>query len=214
MTSLPTASSSAYVDRVAAALVERGIKPGDTVAVFSPNTIYYPVVFHGIAAAGALSSTINSLYTPREIAFQLKDSGAKMLITVSPFLDRARAATEKHPVEEIIVMDGAEGYASLRDLLTSQAPSPQVKINAAEDLVTLPYSSGTTGLPKGVMLTHRNLVANVAQCEALFKMGPSERLIAVLPFFPHLRADGADERRTVLRRDGGDDAALRLWSSS
>jgi len=172
-----------YVDRVAAALVERGIKPGDTVAVFSPNTIYYPVVFHGIAAAGALSSTINSLYTPREIAFQLKDSGAKMLITVSPFLDRARAATEKHPVEEIIVMDGAEGYASLRDLLTSQAPSPQVKINAAEDLVTLPYSSGTTGLPKGVMLTHRNLVANVAQCEALFKMGPGERLIAVLPFF-------------------------------
>jgi acyl-CoA synthetase (AMP-forming)/AMP-acid ligase II len=174
---------AAYVDRVAAALAERGIKPGDTVAVFSPNTIYYPVVFHGIAAAGALSSTINSLYTPDEIAFQLRDSGAKMLITVSPFLDRARAAAQKQPVEEIIVMDGAEGHASLRDLLGSQAPSPQVQINAAEDLVTLPYSSGTTGLPKGVMLTHRNLVANVAQCEALFEVGPGERLIAVLPFF-------------------------------
>ena len=172
-----------YVDRVAAALAERGVKPGDTVAIFSPNTIYYPVVFHGIAAAGALSSTINSLYTPEEIAFQLKDSGAKMLITVSPFLDRARAAAEKQPVEEIIVMDGAEGHASLRDLLSSQAPSPQVQINPEADLVTLPYSSGTTGLPKGVMLTHRNLVANVAQCEALFKVGPGERLVAVLPFF-------------------------------
>ncbi|MBA2553552.1 MAG: 4-coumarate--CoA ligase family protein [Geodermatophilaceae bacterium] len=174
---------AAYVDRVAAALADRGIKPGDTVAVFSPNTIYYPVIFHGIAAAGALSSTINSLYGPDEIAFQLKDSGAKMLITVSPFLDRARAATEKQPVEEIIVMDGAEGHASLRDLLTSEAPSPQVEINAAEDLVTLPYSSGTTGLPKGVMLTHRNLVANVAQCEAMFDIGPGDRLVAVLPFF-------------------------------
>ncbi len=174
---------AAYVDRVAAALAERGIKPGDTVAVFSPNTIYYPVIFHGIAAAGALSSTINSLYGPDEIAFQLRDSGAKMLITVSPFLDRARAATEKQPVEEIIVMDGAEGYTSLRDLLGSQAASPQVEINAAEDLVTLPYSSGTTGLPKGVMLTHRNLVANVAQCEAMFDIGPGDRLVAVLPFF-------------------------------
>jgi len=174
---------AAYVDRVAAALTERGVQPGDTVAVFSPNTIYYPVVFHGIAAAGALSSTINSLYTPDEIAFQLKDSNAKILITVSPFLDRAKAAADKQPVDEIIVMDGAEGHASLRDLLASKAPSPQVQIDAANDLVTLPYSSGTTGLPKGVMLTHRNLVANCAQCEPLFQMTDDDRLIAVLPFF-------------------------------
>jgi len=174
---------AAYVDRVAAALVERGVRPGDTVAIFSPNTIYYPVVFHGIAAAGALSSTINSLYTPDEIAFQLKDSQAKVLITVSPFLDRAKAAAEKAPLAEIIVLDGAKGHASLRDLLSSQAPSPQVEINAAEDLVTLPYSSGTTGLAKGVMLTHRNLVANCAQCEPLFAVGEGERFIAVLPFF-------------------------------
>ncbi len=174
---------AAYVDRVAAALAERGVQPGDTVAIFSPNTIYYPVVFHGIAAAGALSSTINSLYTPDEIAFQLKDSNAKILITVSPFLDRAKAAADKQPVDEIIVMDGAEGHVSLRDLLASKAPSPKVQIDAANDLVTLPYSSGTTGLPKGVMLTHRNLVANCAQCEPLFQVTDDDRLIAVLPFF-------------------------------
>jgi len=174
---------AAYVDRVAAALAERGVQPGDTVAIFSPNTIYYPVVFHGIAAAGALSSTINSLYTPDEIAFQLKDSNAKILITVSPFLDRAKAAADKQPVDEIIVMDGAEGHVSLRDLLASKAPSPEVQIDAANDLVTLPYSSGTTGLPKGVMLTHRNLVANCAQCEPLFQVTDDDRLIAVLPFF-------------------------------
>ena len=78
---------AAYVDRVAAALVERGLQKGDRVAIFSPNTAWYPVVFHGIARAGLVSTTINSLYTPDEIAFQLKDSGAKMLVTVSPFLD-------------------------------------------------------------------------------------------------------------------------------
>ncbi len=181
--SLTYGQLATYIDRMAAALAERGVKPGDTVAVLSPNTIYYPVVFHGIAAAGALSSTINSLYTPDEIAFQLQDSGASVLITVAPFLDRAMAATDKQPVREIIVLDGAEGYTSLRDLLGSKAPSPDVQIDPATDLVTLPYSSGTTGLPKGVMLTHRNLVANCAQVDPLFDVGPGERLIAVLPFF-------------------------------
>jgi acyl-CoA synthetase (AMP-forming)/AMP-acid ligase II len=175
---------AAYVDRVAAALHERGLRKGDVVAVFSPNTAWYPVVFHGIAKAGLISSPINSLYTPDEIAFQLQDSGAKMLITVSPFLDRALAAVEKAPVDEVVVMDGAEGHPSLLDLLGSQAPSPDVRIDAAEDLVTLPYSSGTTGLPKGVMLTHRNLVANVLQQQAVFdKSHPDEKIIAVLPFF-------------------------------
>ena len=175
---------AAYVDRVAAALHERGLRTGDVVAVFSPNTAWYPVVFHGIAKAGLVSSPINSLYTPDEIAFQLKDSGAKMLITVSPFLDRALAAVAQAPVDEVVVMDGAEGHPSLLDLLGSQAPSPQVDIDPAEDLVTLPYSSGTTGLPKGVMLTHRNLVANVLQQQAVFDTSHTdERIIAVLPFF-------------------------------
>jgi acyl-CoA synthetase (AMP-forming)/AMP-acid ligase II len=174
---------AAYVDRVAAALHARGLRKGDVVAVFSPNTPWFPVVFHGIAAAGCVMSPINSLYTPDEIAFQLRDSGASMLITVSPFLDRAMAAVSTSPVDEVVVMDGAEGHASLVDLLSTDAPSPQVDIDPANDLVTLPYSSGTTGLPKGVMLTHRNLVANVAQCRPLIALGEDERIIAVLPFF-------------------------------
>jgi acyl-CoA synthetase (AMP-forming)/AMP-acid ligase II len=174
---------AAYVDRVAAALHAKGLRKGDVVAVFCPNTPWYPVVFHGIAAAGCVMSPINSLYTPDEIAFQLRDSGAKLLITVSPFLDRALAAAEKTPVDEIVVMDGAEGRASLLDLLSSDAPSVEIEFDPANDLVTLPYSSGTTGLPKGVMLTHRNLVANVAQTRPLIDLNDGERIIAVLPFF-------------------------------
>jgi acyl-CoA synthetase (AMP-forming)/AMP-acid ligase II len=172
------------IDRFAAALHARGLRKGDVVAVFSPNTIWYPVVFHGIATAGCIMSPINALYTPDEIAFQLRDSGAKMLVTVSPFLDRALGAAEKQPVDEIVVMDGAEGHASLRDLLSTDAPSVQVEIDPAEDLVTLPYSSGTTGLPKGVMLTHRNLVADVSQSRPMVDLHEGdERVIAVLPFF-------------------------------
>jgi acyl-CoA synthetase (AMP-forming)/AMP-acid ligase II len=174
---------AAYVDRVAANLHARGLRKGDVVAVFCPNTPWFPVVFHGIAAAGCVMTPINSLYTPDEIAFQLKDSGAKMLITIGLFLDRATAAVEKTPVDEIIVLDGAEGHANLFDLLGADAPSVQVDIDPATDLVTLPYSSGTTGLPKGVMLTHRNLVANVSQCRPLINLGEDERIIAVLPFF-------------------------------
>jgi acyl-CoA synthetase (AMP-forming)/AMP-acid ligase II len=177
------AQLAAYVDRVAAALHEKGLRKGDVVAVFCPNTPWYPVVFHGIAAAGCVMSPINSLYTPDEIAFQLRDSGAKLLITISLFMDRAAAAVEQAPVDEIVVLDGMEGHAGLLDLLSSQAPSPQVDIDPANDLVTLPYSSGTTGLPKGVMLTHRNLVANVAQTRPLIALQSEERIIAVLPFF-------------------------------
>ncbi|MEU2348349.1 4-coumarate--CoA ligase family protein [Modestobacter sp. NPDC049651] len=173
-----------HVGRLAAALHARGLRKGDVVAVFSPNTIWYPVVFHGIAAAGCVVSPVNALYTPDEIAFQLKDSGAKVLVTISAFLDRAMAAVAQQPVDEVVVMDGAEGHASLRDLLTTDAPAVQVDIDPAEDLVTLPYSSGTTGLPKGVMLTHRNLVANVSQSRPLAAVTDGEeRIIAVLPFF-------------------------------
>jgi acyl-CoA synthetase (AMP-forming)/AMP-acid ligase II len=174
---------AAYVDRVAANLHARGLRKGDVVAVFCPNTPWFPVVFHGIAAAGCVMSPINSLYTPDEIAFQLKDSGAKILITISLFMDRASAAVEKSPMNEIVVLDGMEGHANLFDLLGADAPSVQVDIDPAEDLVALPYSSGTTGLPKGVMLTHRNLVANVSQCRPLIDLGQDERIIAVLPFF-------------------------------
>ncbi len=173
------------VDKVAAALAERGIGKGDEVAMLVPNTPYYAVVFHGILRAGAVVTTINSLYTPDEIAYQLRDSRAKMMFTISLFLDRATAAAAQDGVgvSEIIVLDGAEGHASLRDLLATSAAPPEVHIDPAVDLATLPYSSGTTGRAKGVMLTHRNLVANLCQIRPMFDTGEGTRILAVLPFF-------------------------------
>ena len=103
-----------------------------------------------------------------------KDSGAKILITIGLFLDKAQAAAAKTPVDEIVVLDGAEGHSQPARPARQRRPvASQVDIDPANDLVTLPYSSGTTGLPKGVMLTHRNLVANVAQSRPLIDLQPA-----------------------------------------
>lgn len=176
---------TAMVDKVAGALAARGIGKGDVVAVFAPNTPYYAVVFHGILRAGATATTVNALYTAEDLAKQLADSGAKLMFTVSPFLERADPATATAGVQvtETVVLDGADGYPSLADLLAEDVPPPQVSIDPATDLAVLPYSSGTTGNAKGVMLTHRNLVANVVQCRSLFEVRDDTQLLAVLPFF-------------------------------
>jgi acyl-CoA synthetase (AMP-forming)/AMP-acid ligase II len=171
------------VRRLAGAFAARGVSKGDVVALFSPNTIVFPVVFHAAAMAGATVTTVNALYTPRELADQLRDSNASLLVTVSAFLDRASAAVAQVPVREILVSDAADGYTSVAELIAQGHPAPVVEFNPAEDVVVLPYSSGTTGLPKGVMLTHRNLVANITQGESVLQIGSDGRLVAVLPFF-------------------------------
>ena len=173
------------VHRLAGALAARGVGKGTVVAVFAPNTPYYAVVFHAILRVGAVVTTVNSLYTPDEVANQLRDSGATLLFTVSPFLDRAAPAVARDGVSitETVVVDGAPGYPSLADLLASDAAPPEVSIDPGADLAVLPYSSGTTGTAKGVMLTHRNLVANLVQSQALLKVNQDTRVLAVLPFF-------------------------------
>jgi acyl-CoA synthetase (AMP-forming)/AMP-acid ligase II len=169
--------------RLAAGLAELGIRHGDVVALYSPNTILYPVVFYGAIRAGATVTTVNALYTADELHKQLVDSKAKILVTISLFLPVATAAIEGTEVGEIFVCDQAEGYRSVQELLASTAPEPSVTIDPASDVAVLPYSSGTTGAAKGVMLTHRNIATNLVQAEATFQMGDGERIIAILPFF-------------------------------
>ena len=169
----------AGIRRLAGGLKARGIGKGDVVAVLAPNIPDYAVVFHGAAFAGATVTTINPSYTVPEVAHQLEDSGAGLLVTVSPFLDTAQTAAGD---VEIVVIGEAEGVTPLAALM-GEPLAAQVPVDAAVDVAVLPYSSGTTGLPKGVRLTHRNLVANVDQSLAVIGCEPGEWSVGFLPFF-------------------------------
>jgi acyl-CoA synthetase (AMP-forming)/AMP-acid ligase II len=171
--------------KLAGALADRGLGKGDSVSVYMPNVPEYAIVFHGVIRAGATVTTANPLYTSGELRHQLQDAGAKMLITVPPFLDNATAAVEGTDVTEIVVVgaDSDGTVTGFAELVASGESAPDVQIDPAEDIAVLPYSSGTTGLPKGVMLTHRNLVANILQTNDRIPAGPDDVLIGVLPFF-------------------------------
>ncbi|MDI3386454.1 4-coumarate--CoA ligase family protein [Streptomyces sp. B-S-A8] len=170
--------------RIAAALAASGLGKGDVLALHSPNTLAFPAVFHAATRTGAAVTTVHPLSTPEEFAKQLRDSGASWVVTVSPLLDVARAAAElAGGVREILVCDEADGHRSVLELAASTAPEPHVDLDPARDLAVLPYSSGTTGVPKGVMLTHRNIATNLAQLHPSMPLGQGERILAVLPFF-------------------------------
>jgi acyl-CoA synthetase (AMP-forming)/AMP-acid ligase II len=171
---------------LAGALATRGIGKGDAVCIYLPNLPEYAVIFHGVNRAGGVNTTANPLYGAREVNHQLHDSGAKMLFTIPMFLEVAREAVKGTDVREIVLLGGEgseEGVTQIAELLGSGAEPPGVQIDPARDLAVLPYSSGTTGLPKGVMLTHRNLVANIVQTNAAMPMEPDDVVIGVLPFF-------------------------------
>lgn len=175
----------AQVDAFAGALSARGVADDMVVGLLCPNVPAFATVFHGILRLGATVTTINSLYTAGEIAKQLKDAGATWFVTVSPLLPQASEAAEEVgiPHERVIVLDGAHGHENLRQLLGEQQTPPEVSFDPATHVAVLPYSSGTTGVPKGVMLSHRNLVANVQQCRRNIDLRADDRVLAVLPFF-------------------------------
>ncbi|MFI2642768.1 4-coumarate--CoA ligase family protein [Streptomyces sp. NPDC018610] len=183
-TTLTYAQVDRFHRRVAAALAEAGVRKGDVLALHSPNTVAFPVAFYAATRAGATVTTVHPLATPEEMAKQLTDSAARWIVTVSPLLPAARRAAElAGGVEEILVCDSAPGHRSLLDMLACTAPEPAVAVDPVRDVAALPYSSGTTGVPKGVMLTHRQIATNLAQLEPAITTGPGERILAVLPFF-------------------------------
>lgn len=169
--------------KAAGGLAARGFGSGDVLGILAPNLPEYAIAFHAAATVGGAATTINPTYTAEEVRFQLEDSGAKLLLTIPMFLDTARQAAEGTAVEEVFVLGDADGATPFSDLTAADPFEGNPDINPDTDVVVLPYSSGTTGLPKGVMLTHSNLVANLAQAQHFTKLDDDEVIVAVLPFF-------------------------------
>ncbi|MEL6954265.1 MAG: AMP-binding protein [Pseudomonadota bacterium] len=175
------------IQRLAGGLTEAGLAPGRVIAILAPNMPDYVTAFHGIAWAGSTVTTLNPTYTAPEIAHQLKDAGAQALITIPALADLARAGMEGTECAELILMGDPpevvpEGARRFEDLLGAPMPA-QHPVDLDLFVLVLPYSSGTTGRPKGVMLSHRNLVVNTEQLRAPNALEPGETVIAFLPFF-------------------------------
>ncbi|MFM9596602.1 AMP-binding protein [Streptomyces scabiei] len=177
----------ALVRGLAAGLAAEGIGKGDVVALHSPNTVLFPVVLYATTTAGGTVTTLSPLATPGEIAKQLIDAEARLMVSVSALVETARTAVELVRRQtgrdiEILVCDKADGHRSVLGLL-NDGTVPATETDPAVDVAVLPYSSGTTGVPKGVMLTHRNLCTNLEQLSALHQVDEEDRVIAILPFF-------------------------------
>ena len=173
----------AAVRRLAANLAQRGFKKGDVFAIFSPNCLEYAITFHAVAMLGGINTTLNPLYTTEEASFQLRDARAKFLATAPSCLDKSKAAAQNAAIDELFIFGEADGATSFATLLEGDGEVPRVEIDPKNDLVALPYSSGTTGLPKGVMLTHYNLVANMCQMDGLDYFHRDDTLLCCLPLF-------------------------------
>jgi long-chain acyl-CoA synthetase len=189
------------------------LKPGDRIAVQLPNILQYPVVIFGALRAGMVIVNTNPLYTPHEIKHQLNDSGAKALVVLANIAKNAAAIIKETSVEQVIVTELADLHSPLKRILLNFAVKhlkkmvppyefpQQIEFNKAlalankpwqpvvqtpDDIAVLQYTGGTTGVAKGAMLTHRNLVANMAQLNERMKnvFRPSQELyVAPLPLY-------------------------------
>lgn len=196
------AETDAMANQVANYLIkERGVKKGDKVAIFIPNTPHYPIVFFGILKAGATAVTCNPTYTEKELNYQLNDSEAVIVFAFDHerFAPSTYKAIKGTQVKHVVICQTKDFLPKIKaiiggllgkvpkspfyedaitsffsEILVYEQTKPNVEINPDEDLAMLIYTGGTTGLPKGVMLSHKNLYSNVLQINEYVRIDPEE----------------------------------------
>jgi len=170
------------------ALAKLGVKKGDRVALYMTNRPEYVISVYGIARLGAVFTPMNPTYKEGEIEHQLNDAEASVLVVQESLYPLVRTTRPQLPSLQEIIMVGQRAEAGthlFRDLIRQSSPKhpPPLTLNWVEDLVALPYSSGTTGLPKGVMLTQQNLVANNLQFISSGRITEQDTMLLFLPFY-------------------------------
>ncbi len=186
---LTYAAYGEMVEMAAMGMIAADIQPGEKIAIFLPNCWEFAVTFHAATLAGAVPTTLNPTYREREVRYQLENADAVALMTDGSLLTNIdlsglpslrRVYTIRTPGPS-----GSEPFETLFEA-TGGIPFPTPRSDPRETLATLPYSSGTTGLPKGVMLTHYNLVANVYQTLTPGEVGaftPADVMLCFLPLY-------------------------------
>jgi long-chain acyl-CoA synthetase len=185
----------ALVEKMAASLSSSGVSKGDRVALMLPNCPQYVISFFATVRLGAIVTQINPMYVEREIEHILNDSGAETIVAYAAVYERVKTVLPDSNLKTVIVVDFGDepegldpGHHTFGNFLSADAdPAPDVEIDPAEDVAALQYTGGTTGVSKGAMLTHRNLVANVQQAIDVFVRNPDQftgrRCVGALPFF-------------------------------
>jgi long-chain acyl-CoA synthetase len=195
---IPYREMQARTVRLAAGLTEIGVRKGERVAILLPNCPQYIEALYAILKIGAIAVNTNPMYVERELEHQLGDAGAETILALRDFFPRLKAVRGRTPLERIVLTDLDDAFAAdpsappeprthsyVELLKKGENRSLPVLPGSADETALLQYTGGTTGISKGAMLTHRNLVANVLQSVTWDRRARkgSERMLLVLPLF-------------------------------
>ena len=198
------------VGQFAAGLQKAGIEPGDRVGIYLPNLPQFVVAFHGTLRAGGIVVPINPQYKTREISHLLGDSGANVVVTIGDLVPFVREVQDDTEVEEIVAVGGHDDATAFREFLAADAP--EIVDREDDDVAVQPYTSGTTGQPKGVLLTHENLHSNAEMAASLVPDGvrTDDKALGALPLF-HIYGMTVVMNATLF--DGGAYYPLPAWDA-